>query len=132
MAREAKATAGTCILKQRLPAFITLQSQSGLLWLELTATTQTLESGPLWVLVCPRLLFFHTGEWGQYCKQLLREVGQRVLCGLFQVKHLRTVFRKCLVRKAWRGRMTIWLEHKRMGELEISSGAALWKDVKCQ
>lgn len=57
-----------CILKQRLPTFITFQSQPGLLWLELTATTQTLESGPRWVPGLPRLRLFHTGEWGQYSK----------------------------------------------------------------
>lgn len=57
-----------CILKQRLPAVVTLQSQPGLLRLELTATAQALESGPLWVLGLPRLLVFHAGEWGQYSK----------------------------------------------------------------
>lgn len=34
-------------------------------------------------------------------------------------------FRKGSVRKAWRGRKAIWLEHKRVGELKVSSEAAL-------
>lgn len=70
MGRELKGRACTCLLEQRPPAFLTVQSQPGLLWLELMAATQTLESVPWRIPRFPKLML--SGScWGQCSEQLL-------------------------------------------------------------
>lgn len=65
MDTEVKGRAGTCLSEQRLPAFLTVQPQPGLLWLELTATAQTLESVP-WQGPHFLKLMLRGDCWGQH------------------------------------------------------------------
>lgn len=69
----------TCLLEQRLPAFLTVQSQPGRLWLELVATTQTLESAHQRVPCFPELTLSPGGCRGQHSKQLLKQAGRTQL-----------------------------------------------------